>query len=422
MKKHILFVLLTSIGSILYGQTIPSYVPASGLIAWYPFTGNTIDSSGNGYNGTDSGAILTTDRYSHVNSAYWFNGNSAITTSLLPPTGNAARTISCWFKYDSLNAPCDHGFCIAGYGGTDRGCIQACKNFSLEITYTSYPPMADIDGICIFSGASNTIDSLDKSWHFLAAEYDPAWGPGFDSVKIYLDGVYKTTSTIIYGGATSVNTDTLSKFEIGAGHYNCRRYFLGKIDDIGIWDRALTPCELLDLYLAKTNSVYDTISIGASVTLAVPNLGVGATYQWQVDTGGGFLNLSNIPPYNGVTTNNLVISPVTATMNGFAYRCIFSNGVCSDTSANTFLRPVSVAVGTIHKEDKINIFPNPANNELNIESTQLINNIEIINTVGQTILLRSYYGQKATIDIHTIANGIYFIKVNKLYLQKFIKQ
>ena len=38
-----------------------------GLIAWYPFTGNTLDSSGNNNHGTNSGATLTTDRFGKAN-------------------------------------------------------------------------------------------------------------------------------------------------------------------------------------------------------------------------------------------------------------------------------------------------------------------------------------------------------------------
>ena len=46
----------------------------SGLVAWYPFNGNTLDESGNGHNGINHGATLTMDRDSNSNSAYYFDG------------------------------------------------------------------------------------------------------------------------------------------------------------------------------------------------------------------------------------------------------------------------------------------------------------------------------------------------------------
>jgi hypothetical protein len=68
MKK--LIVILVSIYSVfttnLMAQ-VPNYVPTNGLVAWYPFTGNVIDSNGNGNNGTENGATLTTDRFAIKN-------------------------------------------------------------------------------------------------------------------------------------------------------------------------------------------------------------------------------------------------------------------------------------------------------------------------------------------------------------------
>ena len=40
---------------------IPSYVPANGLVGWWPFNGNANDESGNGNNGSNNGATLTKD-------------------------------------------------------------------------------------------------------------------------------------------------------------------------------------------------------------------------------------------------------------------------------------------------------------------------------------------------------------------------
>jgi hypothetical protein len=51
-------------------------VPTSGLIAWYPFSGNATDGGPNANNGTVNGAVLTTDRKGNENTAYYFSGIS----------------------------------------------------------------------------------------------------------------------------------------------------------------------------------------------------------------------------------------------------------------------------------------------------------------------------------------------------------
>ncbi|MEO7313532.1 MAG: LamG-like jellyroll fold domain-containing protein [Chitinophagaceae bacterium] len=52
----------------------------------------------------------------------------------------------------------------------------------------------------------------------------------------------------------------------------------------------------------------------------------GATYQWQVNSGSGFTNLTNTNPYTGVSTSTLAINNVPAIINGNQYRCVV-NGI-----------------------------------------------------------------------------------------------
>ena len=61
---------------------VPPYVPTNGLVAWWPFTGNANDLSGNGNNGTVNNATLTTDRYGNSNCAYSFNGGHSISKNI----------------------------------------------------------------------------------------------------------------------------------------------------------------------------------------------------------------------------------------------------------------------------------------------------------------------------------------------------
>lgn len=244
--KRVLFLLVAFTALKAHCQLLPSYVPTSGLLAWYSFTGNANDLSGNAYHGTVHSATLTTDRFGNPGQAYLFNGTSSkITTSLLPPTGNGARTISCWFKTNGIANPCAEGNeCIAGYGADTADCSQARKNFSLEVNYETGPIYPKVDGCCIFT---RTSDPVTTDWHFFAAVVEPSLGD-FYTIKLYVDGVYRSTSTTSFSGGSSVVTGAFSNFDIGAGHYSCKRFFDGKIDDIGVWDRALTAWELFLLY------------------------------------------------------------------------------------------------------------------------------------------------------------------------------
>jgi hypothetical protein len=69
-----------------------------GLVAYYPFSGNADDASGNEQHGVVTGATLTTDRFGNSAAAYRFDGVddyiSARVTEL--PYGNAPRTLTAW--------------------------------------------------------------------------------------------------------------------------------------------------------------------------------------------------------------------------------------------------------------------------------------------------------------------------------------
>ena len=73
MKKHLL-ILATALLSISTFAQTPNYVPANGLVGWWPFNGNANDESGNGNHGTVNGATLTADRFGNANMAYGFDG------------------------------------------------------------------------------------------------------------------------------------------------------------------------------------------------------------------------------------------------------------------------------------------------------------------------------------------------------------
>ncbi|WP_293686499.1 Ig-like domain-containing protein, partial [Spirosoma sp. 48-14] len=76
---------------------------------------------------------------------------------------------------------------------------------------------------------------------------------------------------------------------------------------------------------------------GTTFTVAASNYD---SYQWQVNTGGGFTDISNSTPYSGVTTGTLTISNV-AGLNGYQYRCVATNsgGSTNSTAATLTVLP-----------------------------------------------------------------------------------
>jgi hypothetical protein len=226
------------IGFILYGFTAFSQIDlSSDLKVCLPFTGNANDQSGLNNNGTVNGATLTTDRFSNANNAYQFNGTSDYISlanfSAIAPTNEL--TISMWAKSDVTTSNCL--FMLSPDNPSDRcvGCAQYSNSGSTMMIWD----YGNISG-----NGRTTVPSIPidlSGWH----HYVYIVSQSGNKKQMYLDGVSK--SSVAYAGTCSNKN---LPFYIGAGNDggqggNIR--FRGKIDDVCIYNRALTAAEVTAL-------------------------------------------------------------------------------------------------------------------------------------------------------------------------------
>ena len=108
-RKNLLITAIAIFGlaTITFAQTVPSYIPTSGLVGWWPFNGNANDESGNGNNGTVNGATLTTDRFNSLNAAYHLDGNgdNIYVANNFFDNGSVGWSLSVWYNLDQLSNP-----------------------------------------------------------------------------------------------------------------------------------------------------------------------------------------------------------------------------------------------------------------------------------------------------------------------------
>jgi len=117
------------------------------------------------------------------------------------------------------------------------------------------------------SGELN-IESLDsQTWHHFALTWD---GTGY---VVYVDGTEKASG--LYTGLT-----TLGEFaDIGnSGDASFDNTFAGHIDDARVYDRALTPDEIINVYLMSGESVRENKGLAFDVTATYPD-GTDLTYS-----------------------------------------------------------------------------------------------------------------------------------------------
>lgn len=254
MKK---IILLLTIGFALTTQTllaqVPSYVPTNGLVSYWPFSGNANDQSGNGNNGAVNGATLTTDRFGNTNSAYNFNGSSTVQDYLIannPISNQESFTISYWVSRADINFTKYH--LMINDNSNSTGTYEL---FSRNDTIY-FRNFAGVPGAGVNFDLKQRVQIPNNSAFNVCVTSDN------NVTKLFINGIqYQQTSIqkikptlglIYFGMHPNFNIQSNNSFN-------------GKLDDIGIWNRALSQEEITAMYNGVTYS--DTCnSVSGSLT------------------------------------------------------------------------------------------------------------------------------------------------------------
>jgi hypothetical protein len=263
MKKSLSLVILL-ISSIVFAQ-VPSYVPSNGLIGYWPFNANANDESGNGKNGTVTGATLTADRFGNPNTAYNFDGSNQFITcpSISELNGLTGATFSVWVKINGNNSWTNCNLGCAQYiisRDVDYSVSHIGLNFKLYNNKFGARTGAYNNANFAELETLNSYSIPQSDWHHIVFRI------GSENLTIYLDGVYNSSTP--FTGVISSSSGNLNFAKQPVPGYE---YFLnGFLDDIGIWDRALTDQEILNLYNATSNNECLTMIINTGLLSTNP--------------------------------------------------------------------------------------------------------------------------------------------------------
>ncbi len=308
-----------------------------GLVAHYTFDGNANDSTTNGNNGTAVNTSAVADRFGQPQSAYYFNGSAYVVIPHSPSLDNLGNTLTlaAWLNIDpSINYSVPDIVHILSKGATYA---TLWSDFALQLGNPSNGMFPSPPGSLVFENSSSqnnpirinsTVSVPQGSWHHVAATFNSGL------VTFYLDGTAIGTATSPY---QSIRSSTQPLYigvryipEMGYG-----TYFYGAMDDVRIYNRALSAAEVQQLHGAMfqlTGRIYSStgagiagasVEVGSALAISsgdgsysITSLSAG-NYPVTVSAQGyTTLTTSMTVPGSGAISQNFTLSPASSTPSG----------------------------------------------------------------------------------------------------------
>ncbi len=205
----------------------------NGLIAWWPLNGNANTNVGSG-NGTINGTTAVAGQNTQPNGALSFNGTSDyVNAQVTGISGDYIHTLSIWLYPRSLTSSVGRADPFTLGNVATNG---SYSGLDLTTTFTQW----------YFYGSDvNTTSLLNlNQWSHVVMVYTGGGGT-LQNRSIYING---TLMSLTGGNTNTLNLPTTGLIGIGYDRGRNTAFFNGNIDDVRLYNRALTIGEISTLY------------------------------------------------------------------------------------------------------------------------------------------------------------------------------
>ncbi|MBK8505933.1 MAG: hypothetical protein IPL46_29310 [Saprospiraceae bacterium] len=235
----------------LYADQNTNQVIEEGLVAAYSFSVNLSDESGFSNNGRGVDLTAATDRFGFGESAYRFNGTSSeLTISNSAQLNSDATTVSFWINVRTL--PAQGEVFVASFGGwQERWKISLPSHGKLVWTTNHENGISDMD-------AGDSTKALQPGvWMHAVLVHDGT------KDKIYLNGELANEKDVV-GNLNS----TTHPFGLGYNPVDGGNYFDGQLDEVEVYNYALSEGEITALYTDQSASPATPVELVADFELS----------------------------------------------------------------------------------------------------------------------------------------------------------
>lgn len=327
------------VASLIVVPPTDCIAPPSGLIGWWTGDGNVKDIAGTNHGTYFGGGQAHVPGV--VGQAMRFDGtNNYVSIPDSPQLRPQNLTVECWVLFTSLN-----GFGNSPLLGQQymvfKNNTRDCNNFEAFVFSKDRHPDSDVFLWEVTSANGNLIRSDSKTKVTTNTWYHCVGVAGTNYLEMYINGVMETNTTFNFPLSYGLGKPLM----FGSSGESCYdRKLHGYLDEVSLWNRALSSNEVAALYANSiagkckgTNGLFITThpqdrATNVGGTVSFTTAAVGGTppgYQWQ-------FNGVNIP---GATSSTLVLNNVQAT-NAGSYRAVVTNA-----SGTSFTAGANLTVG-----------------------------------------------------------------------------
>jgi len=209
-------------------------------VAYYTLNGNVLDSVGD-LDGVNNGASTVDGK---INDALFFDSgqNDRINLSKSSLLNPDHITISAWFNVTSLSGG-DHRTIVGRWQESGN----AEDSYAIQLDTIDGDDTINLNYV-LDNGSTGTLTyeaPLLNEWHFLV------WTINDSTSRLYLDG-----SLVDTGLGGTLNDAPTKDTYIGALFNLASNDFHGKIDEVGFWNRSISPSEVTYLYNGGNGYTY----------------------------------------------------------------------------------------------------------------------------------------------------------------------
>lgn len=223
------------------------------------------------------------------------------------------------------------------------------------------------------------------------------------------------TTTLVIHPIEHVNQTIIASIcegisvEVGSNVYTSSGIYIDTlIASTGCDSIVTTTLDLLPENLIATHPIDATEYINTIASFSVSSNQPNSTYQWQQNSGTGFVNLSNAGIYSGTDSDQLSIQPLSASLHNYEYRCVLVFGTCEATSESAHLNIIDNTSIYEGEQTLLVAYPNPVHKGKALILSQAVSGT-IYSALGQAV---QQVNNQTTVFTDQLNTGLFVLVAN----------